>query len=723
MALSTVSKFMLLTCAAVLLATPGCNSAMEQPETWPYEDVSVTPESWPQLTVAPLDPAIEAQIDAILPKLTLEQKVGQVIQGDSEFLTPEDVKRYRLGSVLSGGNSAPGEQPFADTATWLAAADAYFEASLDTEGVEIAIPVIWGIDAVHGHTNLVGATVFPHNVGLGATNDPELIRDIAAVTAAELVVSGHDWTFAPTLAVPRDDRWGRAYEGFPEDPEIVRSFAGKVVEGLQGVQGAEGWLRDGRVISSAKHFVADGGTENGRDQGDARISEAELRDIHAAGYMPAIESGVQTIMASFSSWNGIKIHGSHALLTDILKDRLGFTGFIVGDWNAHGQIPGCTNTDCPQALLAGLDMYMAPDSWKGMYESTLKHVKDGTIPMERLDDAVRRILRVKIAYGLFDKPKPSLRAGAGDTSLLGSPAHRDVARRAVRQSMVLLKNNDGTLPLKAKQTVLVVGDGADSISKVSGGWTLSWQGGGYDNAHFPNGQSILSGIREVVEAAGGTVIHDPAGTSGARADVVIAVYGEDPYAEFQGDRDNVDFVPEGFDTGLLAGYRAKGAKVVSLFLSGRPLWTNPEINGSDAFVAVWWPGSEGGGVADVLFRTKPEYDFTGRLSFSWPASAVQTPLNRGDANYAPQFAYGYGLSYAVPQVVGVLTEESGLAADANGARGAVFVRGQAVAPWSMRFEDRMARRRGGSWGAGRCAGAFGEQCAGVALLRDGGRGA
>lgn len=686
MTLSTVSKFVLLTCAAALLATPGCSSAMREEEKWPYADVTVTPESWPELTVAALDPEIEAQIDAILPKLTLEQKVGQVIQGDSEFLTPEDVKRYRLGSVLSGGNSAPGEQPFADTATWLAAADAYFEASLDTEGVEIAIPVIWGIDAVHGHTNLVGATVFPHNVGLGATNDPDLIREIAAVTAAELVVSGHDWTFAPTLAVPRDDRWGRAYEGFSEDPEIVRSFAGKVVEGLQGVQGADGWLRDGRVISSAKHFVADGGTENGRDQGDARISEAELRDIHAAGYMPAIESGVQTIMASFSSWNGIKIHGSHALLTDILKERLGFTGLIVGDWNAHGQIPGCTNTDCPQALLAGLDMYMAPDSWKGMYESTLTHVQDGTIPMERLDDAVRRILRVKIAYGLFDKPKPSLRAGAGDTSLLGSAVHRDVARRAVRQSLVLLKNNDGVLPLKAGQTVLVVGDGADSISKVSGGWTLSWQGGGYDNAHFPNGQSILSGIREVVEAAGGRVIHDPAGTSGVKADVVIAVYGEDPYAEFQGDRDNVDFVPDGYDPALLAEYRAGGAKVVSVFLSGRPLWTNPEINASDAFVAAWWPGSEGGGVADLLFRTKPEYDFTGRLSFSWPASAVQTPLNRGDAEYAPQFAYGFGLSYAQPaENLGLLSEDSGLSAEANGVRGGVFVRGQAVAPWSMRF--------------------------------------
>ena len=684
-----------------ILAMTACQNTPDLPETslseasppdasasfaWPYDDVDVTPESWPTLRMAPLDPAIEARIDEILPKLTLEQKVGQVIQGDSEFLTPEQVRKYRLGSVLSGGNSAPGDQPYADAAAWLEAADAYFEASLDTDGVEIAIPVIWGIDAVHGHTNLLGATVFPHNVGLGAANDPQLIRDIAAATAAELIVSGHDWTFAPTLAVPRDDRWGRAYEGFSEDPEIVASYAAGIVEGLQGAAGAEDWLAYGRVISSAKHFAADGGTEKGRDQGDARISEAEFRDIHSAGYFPALEAGVQTVMASFSSWNGVKIHGSHALLTEILKDRLGFTGFVVGDWNAHGQIPGCTNTDCPQALLAGLDMYMAPDSWEGLYASTLKHVKDGTIPMERLDDAVRRILRVKMAYGLFDKAKPSERPGAGDASLLASDAHKALARKAVRQSLVLLKNNASTLPLQAGQTVLVVGDGADSISKASGGWTLSWQGGGADNALFPQGESILSGIRSVVEAAGGKVIHDPEGTSGAAADVVIAVYGEDPYAEFQGDRDNVDYVPEGFDTKLLEGYRQEGAKVVSVFLSGRPLWVNPEINASDAFVAAWWPGTEGGGVADLLFRVDPAFDFSGRLSFSWPASAVQTPLNRGDADYAPQFPYGYGLSYSGETAdLAQLPEESGLSAEASGARGAIFVRGQAMSPWILRF--------------------------------------
>lgn len=684
-----------------IMALAACQSATQTPTStlaqsseteartpvpWPFDDVEVSPESWPVINVPALDPVIEARIDEIMPKLTLEQKVGQVIQADSEFVTPEQVKKYRLGSVLSGGNSAPGDLPYAAAEDWLAAADAYFEASLDPEGVEIAIPLIWGIDAVHGHTNLLGATIFPHNVGLGATNDPALIREIAAATAAELIVSGHDWTFAPTLAVPRDDRWGRAYEGFSEDPEIVASYAAGIVEGLQGVAGTEGWLDDGHVLSSAKHFAADGGTENGRDQGDARISEADFRDIHAAGYFPALEAGVQTVMASFSSWNGIKIHGSKALLTDILKTRMGFTGFVVGDWNAHGQIPGCTNTDCPQSLMAGLDMYMAPDSWEALYVSTLQHVKDGTIPMERLDDAVRRILRVKLAYGLFDKAKPSARPGAGNVSLLASDAHRDIARRAVRQSLVLLKNNASTLPLDAAQTVLVVGDGADSISKASGGWTLSWQGGGAENSIFPQGQSILSGIREAVEAEGGTVIHDPSGTSGAQADVVIAVYGEDPYAEFQGDRDNLDYVPEGFDTGLLDGYRQRGAKVVSVFLSGRPLWVNPEINASDAFVAAWLPGSEGAGIADLLFQQDPSHDFTGRLSFSWPATAIQTRLNRGDADYAPLFPYGYGLSYAaVGEDMPVLSEVSGLSAEATAERGAIFVRGQTASPWVMRF--------------------------------------
>ncbi|HAO37588.1 MAG TPA: 1,4-beta-D-glucan glucohydrolase, partial [Hyphomonas sp.] len=339
----------------------------------------------------------------------------------------------------------------------------------------------------------------------------------------------------------------------------------------------------------------------------------------------------------------------------------------VGDWNGHGQVPGCTNTDCPQSLNAGLDMYMAPDSWKGLYESTLQHAKDGNIPMERLDDAVRRILRVKLAYGIFDKPAPSERPGANDESLMATPEAREIARRAVRESLVLLKNNDNLLPLSTEQTILVIGDGADSITKAAGGWTLSWQGGGYDNGHFPNGQSILEGIEDALLPGGGTLIFDPTGESDVDADVVIAVYGENPYAEGIGDIRTMDFVPNGFDTSKLEAFQDKGVPVVSVFLSGRPLWVNPELNDSDAFVAAWLPGSEGAGIADVLFQTEPDYDFTGRLSFSWPATAQPSRLNSEDTPYEPLFAYGYGLSYASDATeLGELSEDPGLSEDLMG---------------------------------------------------------
>uniref|UniRef100_UPI00404B4CAB glycoside hydrolase family 3 N-terminal domain-containing protein n=1 Tax=Fulvivirga sp. TaxID=1931237 RepID=UPI00404B4CAB len=637
----------------------------------------VHPEEWRVIKPLPLDPAIEAQIDEILPKLTVEQKVGQVIQADSESITPEEVKKYRIGSVLSGGNSAPGPLSYSDTKTWLEMADKYYNASIDAEGVEVAIPSIWGIDAVHGHANLKGAIIFPHNVGLGAMNNPDLIEQITAVTAHELTVSGHDWTFAPTLALPQDTRWGRSYEGFSEDTTIVKAYAPRVVYGLQGHLGQADFMGDGRVISSAKHFLADGATEKGVDQGDALISEAELRNIHAAGYYGAIPAGVQTVMASFSSWQGRKLHGDKELLTDVLKGRLGFNGFVVGDWNGHGQVNGCTNTDCPQAINAGLDMYMAPDSWRGLYESTLKHVKSGTIPMERLDDAVRRILRVKLASGIFTKGAPSTRKNAGDESLLGLPKNRAIARQAVRESLVLLKNNNGVLPIDPSKTILVVGDGAESISKACGGWTLSWQGTGHTNDEFPNGMSILDGIREAVDAAGGKVIYSANADTNVAADVVIAVYGEDPYAEFQGDRENLDFVPNGFDVNTLANFKGKGIPVVSVFLSGRPLWTNPEINNSEAFIAAWLPGSEGGGISDMLFQRDPSYDFTGRLSFSWPSTAVAS------ADAEPLFKLGYGLSYNDHSTIDPLSEDSGLGNSAAVSTGEFFAKGAPVAPWEI----------------------------------------
>ena len=647
----------------------------------------VNPENWPKITPLALDPAIEAQIDELLPKLSLEQKVGQVIQADNGSITPEEVKKYRLGSVLSGGNSAPGPLPYADTKTWLEMADKYYNASIDPAGVEVAIPCIWGIDAVHGHANLSGAIVFPHNIGLGAMNNPDLIEKIAEVTAHELTVSGHDWTFAPTLAVPQDTRWGRSYEGYSEDGSIVRSYGDRIVNGLQGHRGTADYMGAGRVISSAKHFLADGATEKGVDQGDAIISEEELYKIHAAGYYSAIPAGVQTVMASFSSWQGRKLHGDKELLTDVLKGQLGFNGFVVGDWNGHGQVPGCSNTDCPQSFNAGVDMYMAPDSWKGLWKSTLKHVKSGTIPMSRLDDAVRRILRVKIASGIFTKGAPSTRPNAGDEKQLALPANRAIARQAVRESMVLLKNNQGLLPLDASKTILVVGKGADSISKICGGWTLSWQGTGHSNKEFPNSETILAGIKAAATQAGGKVIYSENGDTNIKADVVIAVYGEDPYAEFQGDRENLDFTPNDFDVSKLAAYKKKGIPVVSVFLSGRPLWTNPEINQSDAFVATWLPGSEGGGISDMLFQRDASYDFKGRLSFSWPNTAVVSK------SVQPLFELGYGLTYKNTETLKVLSEDSGIKTEAIASTGEFFNKGAAVDPWTLEFNtDNLSKK-------------------------------
>ena len=682
------AKAGLIASTAMIAVLSACSSAPEHV----VEEITVVEEiaaampaadsPWPETSIDLIDADIEARIDEIMALMTLEQKVGQVVQGDNSSATPEDVKTYHLGSILSGGNSGPNGQPYADVATWVETVDAYYQASLDTEGVKIAIPIIWGIDAVHGHNNVIGGTIFPHNIGLGAMRNPELIRDIAAATAVELRVTGHDWTFAPTVAVPRNDRWGRTYEGFAESPEVVASYSGMIVEGLQGAFGSDEFMGDGKVISTAKHYVGDGGTTNGVDQGDTEISEEELATIHGAGYPPAIEAGLLSVMASFNSWNGSKLHGDYHLLTEVLKERMGFDGFVVGDWNGHGQVAGCTNTDCPQALLAGLDMYMAPDSWKGIYETTLSYVQDGTIPMERLDDAVRRILRAKLRFGIFDQPSPAERPYAGDESLLGSVEHRAIARQAVRESLVLIKN-DGVLPIDPGLRILVAGDGADTISKQAGGWTLTWQGEGLPNDLFPNADSILDGL----SAASENVTFSEDGTYTDKPDVAVVVFGEDPYAEFRGDRDHLAYDVDGTaELQLLKHYQAEGIPVVSVFLSGRPMWVSREINASNAFVAAWLPGTEGAGVADLLIADDtgtPRHDFKGTLSYSWPRSPTQTPLNVGDEGYDPLFAYGYGLSYAAPGEVGLLDESGaeGLAS-AAGER-TFFEAGSFLANWRL----------------------------------------
>lgn len=631
--------------------------------------VTIDPANWPQPAWPfAADPALQEKVDALLATMTVEEKVGQIIQGDIGSVTPDDVRKYRLGSVLAGGGSDPGGRYNARPEEWLALADAFWEASMDTSGGGKAIPVIWGIDAMHGQSNIVGATLFPHNIGLGAMRNPELLKEIARITAIETRTTGMEWTFAPTVAVPQDDRWGRAYEGYSENPELVAGYAGVFVEGLQGKPGTAEFLDDHHVMSTIKHYVGDGGTTNGKDQGNTEVSEAQLRDIHAAGYVSGIAAGAQGAMASYNSFHGEKLHGHKPLLTDVLKGRMNFGGFIVGDWNGHGQVKGCTNTDCAQTFNAGLDMAMAPDSWKGLYESTLAHVKDGTIPMERLDDAVRRILTVKFRANLFEKPKPSARALGAKFELLGAPEHRKVARQAVRESLVLLKNQGGVLPLSPKSKVLVAGDGADNLGKQSGGWTLTWQGDGTNRADFPNADSIWDGLKAQVTAAGGSAELAADGKYRTKPDVAVVVFGEEPYAEFQGDLANLMFKSgKSGDLELIQKLKADGIPVVAVFLSGRPLWLNREINAADAFVAAWLPGSEGGGVADVLLQGadgKPQYDFKGKLSFSWPRRADQFENNYGQEGYDPQFPFGHGLSYADNGDLAALSEDPGIDPDA-----------------------------------------------------------
>jgi len=613
------------------------------------------------------------------------------VQGDIGSMQPADLERYPLGSILAGGNSDPGGRYNASPAEWLALADAYHRASLKPHQGRPGVPVLFGIDAVHGQSNVVGATIFPHNIGLGATRNPDLVRRIAEVTALEARVTGLDWTFAPTLAVPQDDRWGRTYEGYSEDPAIVASFAAAVVEGIQGKVGDADFLGPRRVLASAKHFVGDGGTAEGRDQGDALISEAALRDIHAAGYVEALRVGVQTVMASFSSWNGIKHHGNRSLLTGVIKERWQFGGFIVGDWNAHGQIPGCTNDACLAAVEAGLDLYMAPDSWRGIYESLLAAARSGELPLATIDAAARRVLLVKARAGILDPSLPSSREIAGNYALLGRAEHRAVARQAVRESLVLLKN-DGVLPIRPSAHVLIAGDGADAIGKQSGGWTLTWQGTGTSNADFPNGQSIGAALVERIQAAGGRAVLSPQATFDDKPDVAIVVFGEDPYAEFQGDLPDLRFSPgDDSDLQLMQRLNKAGIPVVAVFISGRPLWVNRELNLANAFVAAWLPGSEGGGVADVLLAANDgsvAHDFRGRLSYSWPKRADQTRLNPHDPDYDPLFPLGFGLTYAQRSEWQALSEASGVVG--AGAEKLWFSRGAASEGFAWQSLDAQA---------------------------------
>jgi beta-glucosidase len=646
---SAAKSFMGIVIAMSLLAcTNNANSGIAQADVAAYGEKNIA--IWPVLDIeVKKDSKVEVEVAKILATMTLEQKIAQMIQPEIRDITVEDMRKYGFGSYLNGGGSFPDNNKHATPADWIKLAEALYQASIDDSLDGTNIPTMWGTDAVHGHNNVIGATLFPHNIGLGAANNAELMENIASITAKEVMVTGIDWVFAPTVAVVRDDRWGRTYEGYSEDPEIVRLYSAAIVKGLQGSVDDD-FLGDTRVISTVKHFIGDGGTEGGDDQGDNLDSESDLFKHHAQGYVGGLTAGAQSVMASFNSWHGAKTHGNKYLMTDVLKNRMGFDGFIVGDWNGHGQVKGCTNESCPQAVNAGLDIYMVPTAaWKPLYENTIKQVNNGEINLSRIDDAVSRILRVKIRAGLFTKPSPKNRLLSGKTDLIGSVEHRLVARQAVRESLVLLKNKANLLPLTPSANVLVAGDGADNIGKQSGGWSITWQGTGNTNDDFPGGSSVYDGIEQVVNAAGGKVQLSPTGEFTEKPDVAIVVFGEEPYAEGNGDLDNLEYQRGNkTDLALLKRLKAQGIPVVSVFISGRPMWVNAELNASSAFVAAWLPGSEGNGVADVLFSkadSSLRYDFKGKLSYSWPASANQTSVNRFDENYKPLLPYGFGLTY------------------------------------------------------------------------------
>jgi len=610
---------------------------------------------------------IENKVNALLSKMNLDQKVGQVLQVEREYIVPEEVREFHIGSLLSGGGSRPGDNMPED---WIQMNDRFWEESMTENENCLPIPIIYGVDAIHGHGNAKGAVIFPHNIGLGAANDPELIERIARVTARETAATGIDWTFSPTLAVVRNDHWGRTYESYSETPDIVTSYAGRFVKGLQGDFGHE------NVIACAKHFIADGATLHGLNTGDSPISEVELRKTHLPPYYSALKENALTVMVSFTSWNYIQCHANKYLITYLLKQELGFDGIVITDWNGLNHLSHDYSEAVAIGINAGLDMFMVTDRWKATYYYLKNHIQSNRVSMERLDDAVRRILRVKFKAGIFDKPRPAQRKLSQKPTCLGSSAHREVAREAVRKSLVLLKNSNNRLPLDKNARILVAGRCAHNRGIQCGGFTIEWQGV-TDNESIVGGTSIWEGISQISPNACLSENEMAEDADANKHDVAIVVIGENPYAEGFGDiyplgvgltkairpeHMSSDYSPKLFeilygeeryggslqlselhpeDLKTIQNIKSKGIPVVVVLISGRPLVINEELEASEAFVAAWLPGSEGSGVTDVLFGN---YDFQGKLSFTWPKKDDDN-LNIGDDNYDPLFPYGYGLSY------------------------------------------------------------------------------
>jgi beta-glucosidase len=583
--------------------------------------------------------ANDAKVQALLSQMTLEEKAGQMIQANQANLKdPSDVEKYFLGSLLSGGSSDP--KTGNGVVDWT---DHYDSFQSRTQNTRLRIPILYGIDAVHGHSNVLGATLFPHNIGLGCTRNPQLVERAARITAIETRATGINWTFAPCVTVPRDERWGRTYEGFGEDPELARTLGEAAVRGYQGLD-----LDDSlSLLACAKHFIGDGGTTYGTgrklrenlqilDRGNVILSESELRRIHLAGYISAIKAGVGTVMPSYSSWNGVKCSGSKRLLTEILKDELKFDGFLISDYDAIDEMPGDYKSQIETSVNAGMDMFMVSAKYRELYGLLLELVRENRVPTSRIDDAVKRILRVKFAMGLMDPGRSQL-ADRKLHAQFGSAAHRQVARECVRASLVLLKNEKRVLPVSKKlNRIHVAGKSADDIGNQCGGWTISWQG--KSGANTTGGTTILKAVQETV-APTTKVTYSKDGSDANGADLGIVVVGETPYAEWMGDRQSLELSDE--DVAVVDKMKQAGMPVVVILISGRPIIIDKIVDKADGLVAAWLPGTEGRGVTDVLFG---DFRFIGKLSFSWPRSMDQIPINVGDKDYNPLFKYGFGLT-------------------------------------------------------------------------------
>ncbi len=568
---------------------------------------------------------VDERVRDLLNRMTLDEKIGQMTQADIGALKNwEDILKYHLGSILSGGGSDPqtGNLPV----DWANMYDSLQQIALKSR---LKIPIIYGIDAVHGHSNVVGAVIFPHNIGMGATGDSLLAFQEGQITALEMAATGIDWTFAPCIAVPRDERWGRTYEGFGETPEKASKFGSAEIMGLQN---NSNFNSRRSVVACAKHYLGDGGTTGGVDQGNTELSEAQLRAIHLPGYITAVKNGVRTIMASYSSWNGVKMHSNKYLLTDVLKNELGFKGFVVSDWAAINQLNGDYSAQVQTAINAGIDMVMVPIEYAKFFNTLKSLVQQGKVSELRINDAVSRILKVKFEFGLFEHPfsERSL------LPLVGSEEHRKVARRAVRESLVFLKKNDNVLPLpKSNVKILVAGEHANNLGYQCGGWTIEWQGG---SGNITKGVTILDGLKKIAPNA--EIVYDEKGeSSDTTVDYIIAVIGEKPYAEGRGDRQDLTLERE--QILMIRRLRKLGKPLITILISGRPMIINPVLHSSDVFVAAWLPGTEGDGIAQVLFG---DYIPHGHLPVSWPKNMEQIPINWGDSNYAPLFPYGFGIT-------------------------------------------------------------------------------